>query len=234
MISPAIAMMLATVMPTDAQPEEIALVFTHVTVIDMTGALPRPDHTVVVTGDRITAVGKTGEVEVPEEARVVDASGKFMIPGLWDMHVHPRRYAPPLLLANGVVGTRIMWGNQRHVQQRERAGEIDDQAGLVRLQGAPPIPYLRLHVASPIVDGPERVLRSFHGVVGAPDGMVRSLDRVLRPPDREARQVDRVPGQLDRVRGTPDRVRGTPDRVHGTPDRVRGTPDGMGGSTGGV
>jgi len=44
--------------------------------------------TVVMMEGRISAVGTTGEVPVPPEAQVVDASGKFMIPGLWDMHVH--------------------------------------------------------------------------------------------------------------------------------------------------
>jgi len=64
------------------------LVFTHVTVIDGTGAPARPAMTVVMMEGRISAIGTTGEVPVPPEAQVVDASGKFMIPGLWDMHVH--------------------------------------------------------------------------------------------------------------------------------------------------
>jgi hypothetical protein len=65
--------------------------------------------TVVVTGDRITAVGKSGEVGVPEVARAVDGKGKYLIPGLWDMHVHT--LGPsflPLYLANGVTGVRDM------------------------------------------------------------------------------------------------------------------------------
>ncbi len=65
-----------------AQPQP--LVFTHVTVIDMTGAPPKPDMTVVVVGDRISVVGKTGKVRVPKNAQVIDATGKFLIPGLWD------------------------------------------------------------------------------------------------------------------------------------------------------
>jgi Sulfatase-modifying factor enzyme 1 len=65
-----------------------SLAITGVTVIDATGAPARPDMTVVVIGDRITAIGKPGEVGVPEGARVVDGKGKYLIPGLWDMHVH--------------------------------------------------------------------------------------------------------------------------------------------------
>ena len=70
----------------DAPPGALAI--TGVTVIDATGAPARPDMTVVVIGDRITAIGKPGEVEVPEGATVVDSKGKYLIPGLWDMHVH--------------------------------------------------------------------------------------------------------------------------------------------------
>src|SRR5215472_14773169 len=86
-----------------------SLAIAGVTVIDATGAPAQPDMTVVVTGDRISAVGKSGEVGVPEGVRVVDGKGKYLIPGLWDMHVHTA--APsflPLYLANGVTGVRDM------------------------------------------------------------------------------------------------------------------------------
>jgi imidazolonepropionase-like amidohydrolase len=86
-----------------------ALAITGVTVIDATGAPARPGMTVVVTGDRITTVGKSGDVRVPQGARVVDGNGKYVIPGLWDMHVHivSPTYLP-LFLANGVTGVREM------------------------------------------------------------------------------------------------------------------------------
>src|SRR5262245_48286651 len=92
-----------------AQERPTALVFPRVTVIDATGSPAQPDRTVVLTGDRITALGKTGEVAVPEGATVVDAAGKFLIPGLWDMHVHTvtADYLK-LYLANGVTGVRDM------------------------------------------------------------------------------------------------------------------------------
>jgi imidazolonepropionase-like amidohydrolase len=65
------------------------LVITHITVIDGTGAPPKPDMTLVVTGSRITALGKTGTVKIPEGAQKVESQGKFLIP------VHPvRTHAP--------------------------------------------------------------------------------------------------------------------------------------------
>src|SRR5258706_11997939 len=90
-----------------------SLVLVHVTVIDATGAPAKPDMTVVLTGDRITAIGKTGKVSIPNDARRVDATGKFLIPGLWDMHCHLLahwEYAR-LYVANGVIGVREMGTN---------------------------------------------------------------------------------------------------------------------------
>jgi imidazolonepropionase-like amidohydrolase len=90
-----------------------ALAITHVTVIDATGAAARPDQTVVIRDGRIVALGKG--VAVPDGADVVDGTGKFLIPGLWDMHAHIAAVGPAgaqayldLFLANGVTGVREM------------------------------------------------------------------------------------------------------------------------------
>jgi imidazolonepropionase-like amidohydrolase len=93
-----------------------SLVLTHVTVIDMTGEPPKADRTVIITGDRIVALGRSGDVVVPPNALVVDATGKFLIPGLWDIHMHTvydkavdtERTLLPLFIANGITGVRNM------------------------------------------------------------------------------------------------------------------------------
>jgi len=128
----------------DASSGPTALVLTHVTVIDATGAPAKPDMTVMVRGDRIEAVGKTANLPVPANAQVVDAAGQFLIPGLWDMHAHPfyKDYLA-LLIANGVTGIRVMSGEPMHHQWRE---EIS--AG--RLIGP------RMVITSPILEGPNR------------------------------------------------------------------------------
>ncbi|MBI1897467.1 MAG: amidohydrolase family protein [Acidobacteria bacterium] len=82
------------------------LVIRDVTVIDGTGAPPRGGVNVVITGNRITAVGR--RVSIPKRVRVVNGTGKFLIPGLWDMHVHLREKDVPLYLANGITGVRDM------------------------------------------------------------------------------------------------------------------------------
>src|SRR5262249_48441216 len=100
--------------PTSGATEPV-LALAHATVIDGTGAAAQSDATVIITGDRITTVGKNADVHPPTNAIVVDATGKFLIPGLWDMHVHwQEKDYLPLFTVNGVTGIRIMWGESVH------------------------------------------------------------------------------------------------------------------------
>lgn len=95
-----------------------SVAFTHVTVIDMTGAPPRLNMTVVITGDRISAIESTEKINVPKGTKIVKARGKFLIPGLWDMHVHLGKAGEntlPLFIANGVTSVRDMGGDYRQV-----------------------------------------------------------------------------------------------------------------------
>lgn len=86
------------------------------TIIDATGAPAKPNMTLIITGDRITKIAKTGEVAIPKNAQVIDGTGKFLIPGLWDMHVHTLFKVHletffPMFIANGVTGVRDMGGD---------------------------------------------------------------------------------------------------------------------------
>src|SRR5207253_9140634 len=135
----------STILSAHGQPSAVRqeVVLTNVTVIDATGAAPKPGMTVVMTGDRIATIDKTGDNPVPSGATIVNAAGKFLIPGLWDMHVHwyDERYLP-VFTANGVTGVRQMWGMPMHHAWRAR-----QQNGL--LIGP------RQSIASTIVDGPK-------------------------------------------------------------------------------
>ncbi len=90
------------------------LALTHVTVIDMTGAPPKQDMTVVIEGQKIISIGRSNETAVSRDSAIVDASGKYLIPGLWDMHLHTvydsakdtESTLLPLLVANGITGIR--------------------------------------------------------------------------------------------------------------------------------
>ncbi len=64
------------------------LVFVHANLFDAESAQMLPNRTVVITGNKITAVGADGQVPLPKNAETIDAAGKTLMPGLWDMHVH--------------------------------------------------------------------------------------------------------------------------------------------------
>jgi len=78
----------------NAQSNHVAIAFTHVAVIDTTRASIQQDMTVVIVGDHIADVGRAAAIKVPSNARVIDGHNKFLMPGLWDMHVHTFNHNP--------------------------------------------------------------------------------------------------------------------------------------------
>ena len=77
------------------------------TLIDGTGAAPTADSAVVIENGRIKAVGPRPKVKIPKDANVVDGKGKFLLPGLWDMHAHFEQVEwGPIYLAAGVTTVR--------------------------------------------------------------------------------------------------------------------------------
>lgn len=87
-----------------------SIVIKNVTVIDATGAPARKKLSVAIDGARIGTIAKKIK-HVPRSAVVIDGTGKFLIPGLWDMHMHlgPPEIFFPLLVANGITGVREMF-----------------------------------------------------------------------------------------------------------------------------
>ncbi|MEO0560166.1 MAG: amidohydrolase family protein [Bacteroidota bacterium] len=111
------------------------LVFENVTVVPMDRERQLESQTVVVRGDRIVEVGPTGEVEVRDNATVVDGKGKFLVPGLAEMHGHvPPPSAPVelteetlfLYLSQGITTVRGMLGapGQLDLKARANSGEL--------------------------------------------------------------------------------------------------------------
>lgn len=157
---------------TRAQEGKTPLVLTHTTIVDVRTGTLRADQTIVAQGDRITAVGASGEVKIPEGARRVDGTGLFVMPGLWDMHVHlafgdwfPRgkEISLPLFVANGVTGVRDMGSDLETVQEWRR--EI--AAG--KLIGP------RIYTPGPMLDGPKPRFPSSVAVATPEDGR-RAVD----------------------------------------------------------
>jgi len=91
------------------QARESILAIESTTVINVLDGSDATGVTVLVSGDRVTDIGR--DLKTPAGAIHVDGTGKFLIPGLWDMHSHNQgsgEQSLPLYLANGVVGTRDM------------------------------------------------------------------------------------------------------------------------------
>jgi imidazolonepropionase-like amidohydrolase len=141
--------------------------FTHVTVVDPSGKGPQEDMTVIVCGERIRSVKEARNAQVPKGTRVVDGQGKFLIPGLWDFHVHLAQAGEasgPLFLAHGVTSVRdcgSTFAVLRDWREKVAAGTL----------------------AGPRIKGPGAVFESqrFLQVVGKVEGMLEpSLAESLR------------------------------------------------------
>jgi imidazolonepropionase-like amidohydrolase len=144
-----------------------ALVFSHVTVIDTAGGPSQSDMTVIVSDQHIADVAKSAGLQIPAHAIVVDGRGKYLIPGLWDMHVHTifggwlphnEGITLPLFVANGITGVRDM-GSDLDAVKEERA-----QIAAGALLGP------RMVIAGPMLDGPVPHFPSSAPVANAADG----------------------------------------------------------------
>jgi imidazolonepropionase-like amidohydrolase len=77
------------------------------TLIDVTGKPPTPNAVVLIEGDRIVAAGPRSTIKIPDGAKIVDVAGKFLLPGLWDMHAHLYQAEfGPTYLAAGITTAR--------------------------------------------------------------------------------------------------------------------------------
>jgi imidazolonepropionase-like amidohydrolase len=126
--------------PAASPPPVRPLVFLDVTVIDVRRGRRRPGRTVLVAGGRIAAVGDRGAVSIPAGAVRVDGRGKFLIPGLVDLHVHlfnnvshrpPSTWAFPMFIAAGVTSVREMAALPEQLAQVARWRDDVERGALV-------------------------------------------------------------------------------------------------------
>lgn len=120
---------------------QTALVIRDVAVIDMTGAPTQPEMTVIISGNRILSIGPASTTNIPPQATVIDAKGKYLIPGLWDAHVHLSKAGEqclPLFIANGVTSVRDMGGDIVPVLEWRREIEAGTRVG-PRIKTAGPL-----------------------------------------------------------------------------------------------
>ncbi len=128
-----------------------AVVIADVTLVDVVSGTLRPHTSVIVIGSRITAVAPATSIGVPRGAQVIDGRGRFLIPGLWDMHSHSL-WSPeamqtflPLYVATGVTGIRDMGGRLDMLAAYRDSVRKDDQ------------PWPRVIAAGQVLDGPQPI-----------------------------------------------------------------------------
>jgi imidazolonepropionase-like amidohydrolase len=116
-----------------------------VTVINPSETSPYTDTTVLIAGDKIVEVGRSKNVKIPRGVQTIDASGKFLIPALWDMHVHTENAERdfPMFVANGIAGVRNMAGVAKDVFRWR------EETASGRIIGP------QIIAAGPLIDGPE-------------------------------------------------------------------------------
>lgn len=151
-------------------PPDTMLAITHVTVVDVAAGRLLTDQSVVVKDDRIVRMGDAAGIIVGSGTRIVDGRGKFLIPGLWDMHVHAlfdagvARTFLPAFVAYGVTGVRDMGGTvlvMRMARFAVRAGTLVGP---------------RIVAAGTILDGPQPVDPSVSLAIGTPEEARAAVD----------------------------------------------------------
>lgn len=156
----------------EPDPREL-LVLNHVSIVDVRKGGLQPDQTVIIHNGRILSIGPAKSAKIPRKSSSVDCHGLFLIPGLWDMHVHlvfgdwfpaAKDISLPLFVANGVTGVRDM-GSELQIVQAWRS-EIE----MGRLVGP------HIYTSGPMLDGPKPRFPSSVAIATPDDGRRAVVD----------------------------------------------------------
>ena len=165
--------------PLPAQGPAVAI--TNVTVIPMTGAAASAGRTVIVRDGRISAIGSAGQIRVPAGATSVDGTGKFLIPGLFEMHAHTsksRASALGLYVVHGVTTIRDQGSEHAEVLRWRREIRAGTRVGPRMLIAGPYLESLR-NIERMRRDPPESRVEPFERAripVGSPADAQRVID----------------------------------------------------------
>jgi imidazolonepropionase-like amidohydrolase len=143
------------------------IVVRHVGVVDVEAGATHPDQSVVIRGGRIERVDAAEKVRVRRGERVIDGTGKYLVPGLWDMHVHADTGDLAALLDHGVTGARDM------------GGDLDSLRAWRRRISAGTLRGPRLVFAGPQLAGAPATDSRSRRVIATPGDAVRAVDSLL-------------------------------------------------------
>jgi hypothetical protein len=148
------------------------LIFTNVNVVNVRNGSIAQGLTVVIKKGHITGVAKLGFVASDHNIQIINANGKYMIPGLWDMHVHSAFVSPawdekaiyPLYIANGVTGIRDMGGDPDVLQSRRDRIESGALLGPRLVLGGPFLAGAKADKQTIAVNTPEEARQAVDAV----------------------------------------------------------------------
>ncbi len=145
------------------------IAITHLTIIDVRDGSRQQDMSVLISGDRIGVIGSSKKVQLPKQSRVIDGHGKFLIPGLWDMHVHTdgEDRVLRLLLAYGITGIRDM------------AGDVAKLADARRRIASGELTGPRLVFAGPMLEGPPSRADDWTWIIHSSEEARNAIDRLV-------------------------------------------------------
>ena len=161
--------------------QEPVVAIRNVTVIPMTGPAASPGQTVIVRGTRIAEIGSTRQVRVPAGATVVDGTGRFLIPGLFEMHAHTsktRASALGLYVTHGVTTIRDQGSEHAEVLRWRREIRAGARVGPRMLIAGPYLESLR-NIERMRRDPPESRIEPFERAripIGSPADARRVID----------------------------------------------------------
>jgi len=178
--------------PAGAQTKSVA--FVGGTLIDGAGRAPVTDSVVIVRDGKFQAIGKRGEVQIPQDAEIIEAAGKSILPGFIDGHCHYRDWMGEIYLAYGVVTCPNISNNPVEwiIAQREgvkngsiRGPRVWASANII--DGPPPegTGTLRRQRTSIIVDSEDEARKAVDGLVEKGVDGIKLFER-LKPQVAEA------------------------------------------------
>ena len=168
-----------------AQPSSAAIAIRDVTVIPMTGASPSPHQTVVVRSGRIAEIGPAADVLPPAGATIVDGTGKYLIPGLFEMHAHTsksRASALGLYVVHGLTTLRDQGSEHAEVLRWRREVREGRRVGPRMLIAGPYLESLR-NIERMRRDPPEERVEPFERAripIGSPADARRVIDSLAK------------------------------------------------------
>ncbi|HVH67330.1 MAG TPA: amidohydrolase family protein [Gemmatimonadales bacterium] len=170
--------------PRQSTQQSVSLAITDVNVVDVVSGMTLSNQTILISGNRIVAIGAAAQTHAPRGAQSVKATGKFLTPGLWDMHSHVTdfgRTSLALYLTQGVTGIRNMGAERFTAAKAWR-----DSVATGQLLGP------RIRISSPIVEN-QRWLAMVKRMVEAAGTPWRLYERYgPASPDEAVRWVDSV------------------------------------------